>query len=165
MSVLLLKALVTLVLLAALMSVPFGVPGVWFMIAALFGAVLAGWVDWPVWCALTALALLSEILEFVILERMGRRFGGTRGAFWGALAGGLAGVVIGLPVPLVGPLFAGFLGTFMGAAAVTFCATRSMDDASRVGWGMLLARVLSVGLKVGVGIAILFVGITALVIG
>jgi uncharacterized protein YqgC (DUF456 family) len=157
-----LQVLMALVLVGGLLVVPFGLPGVWIMVAALFGSVLAGWVGWPVWLALATLALLSEALEFVVVKRMGDRYGGTSGAFWGAVVGGFAGVVIGAPVPVVGSLVAGFLGTFLGAAALTFHRTRSVRDASRVGWGVLLARILAVGLKVGVGVAILVVGIAAL---
>jgi hypothetical protein len=165
MSLVLAKALVVLLLAGALMTVPLGLPGVWIMVAILGGALLAGWVSWPVWLALAALTGLAEILEFVILKRMGDRFGGGQGAFWGAVVGGLVGVLVGMPIPVLGPVLAGLVGTFAGAAAVTLAETRSLGRASRVGWGVLLARILAVALKVGVGMAVLAVGGGAVILG
>lgn len=153
-----LQAGAVLLMAVALLSVPLGLPGIWIMVAVLLVGVVAGWVSWPVWLVLTALAAVAEVLEFLVLKRMGDRFGGTRGAFWGAVGGGFVGVLVGAPVPVVGSLVAGLVGTFAGAGAVTLWATRSARDASRVGWGMLLARVFAVGLKVAAGIAILVVG-------
>lgn len=146
----------------ALLTVPLGLPGVWVMVLVLLGCVLAGWVSWPVWLVLALLTGVAEVLEFAVLKRMGDRYGGSRAAFWGAVAGGFLGVLVGAPVPVVGSLVAGLVGTFLGAAALTFWGTRSARDASRVGWGMLVARVLAVGLKVAVGIAVLVVGIGAI---
>lgn len=158
----LVQVLLVLLLVGGLASVPFGVPGVWLMIAVLLGGVLAGWVTWPVWGVLAILALASEGLEFVLLKTLGERYGGTPAAFWAAVAGGIVGVLVGVPVPVIGPLLAGLLGTFAGAALVTLHRTRSLRGAARVGWGVLLGRILAVGLKVGVGVAVLVVGGSAL---
>jgi hypothetical protein len=66
---------------------------------------------------------------------------------------------------VLGPVLAGLVGTFAGAAAVTLAETRSLGRASRVGWGVLLARILAVALKVGVGMAVLAVGGGAVILG
>ncbi len=91
------------------------------------------------------------------MKGMGDRSGGSFGGPWSA-----AGVLVGLPIPLAGPLLAGCLGTFVGAAVVTFAGSRSVRDAGRVGWGVMLARVMAVGLKVAVGVVVLVVGGVAL---
>ncbi|MGD2067903.1 MAG: DUF456 domain-containing protein [Gemmatimonadota bacterium] len=161
---LVLQGLSIVVMTAALLTVPLGLPGVWIMMAVLFVGALAGWVSWPVLLVLLAIAGGVELLEFLALKKMGERYGGSRGAFWGAVAGGLLGALVGAPIPVMGPLLAGMVGTFAGAGAVTWWTTRSTLEASRVGWGMLLARVLAVGLKVAAGIAVLLVGGGALLL-
>lgn len=149
----------------SLLLVPLGLPGIWIMILVLLGMTLVGEVAWITLGALTALALLAEGLEWAAVAWMGKRYGGSSRAFWGALAGGFLGVLIGMPIPVVGPLLAGIVGTFLGAAALTFHETRSLETASRVGWGAAVARVVVVGVKTGVGLVILVVGGGALFLG
>lgn len=156
--------LLVLGMVAALLTVPLGLPGVWIMTGLLLVGVVAGWVSWPVWGALAALALVSELLEFFVLGRMGARYGGSRRAFWGAVVGGFLGLFVGAPIPVLGSIVTGLAGTFAGAALVTLRETRSARDASRVGWGMLLARVLAVGLKVAAGLVVLAVGGAAILV-
>lgn len=158
-------AALVLVMLGGLLLVPLGLPGVWLMVLVLLGAALAGEVTWGVWAALAGVALVAEVVEFVTVDRMARRFGGSSRAFWGALVGGLVGAVAGSPVPVVGNLVAGVVGTFVGAAGVTWWETRSAARASRVGWGTLLARVLAVGFKTAAGVVVLVVGGAALFVG
>lgn len=149
-------ALITMIL--SLLSIPFGAPGLWFMIAVLAAAALASTVSPVTLGALIALAAGAEWIEFLLVKRYSERYGGSRPAFWGALAGGLIGVVIGVPVPLLGPILAGVLGTFLGAAAVTLWETRRLHAATRVGWGVVLARLLAIGAKMAAGIVVLVVG-------
>ncbi len=156
------SVLILLLLAASLILVPLGLPGVWVMVALLLGMTVAGVVSWTTWAVLAGLAVVSEALEFAVLGWMGRKHGGSQRAFWGAVAGGLVGAVVGVPIPVVGPLVGGVLGTFAGAGAVTFHETRSMEQASRVGWGVALARAFAVALKTGVGIVVLVTGGLAL---
>lgn len=159
-----LKVGLALVLAVSILLIPFGLPGGWIQVAALAGAAIAGWVAWITVGILTALVALAEIGELLVLRSLGRRYGASRKAFWGAVAGGFLGLFVGLPVPLVGPVITAFLGTFIGAGAVTWLETRSLGQASRVGRGVLLARTLAVGLKVGVAAVVLVVGAAALVL-
>jgi len=156
-------SIVLLILMAgSLLLVPLGLPGVWIMVAILLGLAVAGSVSWTTWAILAGLALAAELLEFGIVGWMGRRYGGSRAAFWGAVAGGLVGAAVGFPVPVLGPLAGGVVGTFLGAAAVTLWQTRSVEDASRVGWGVALARAFAVALKTAVGVVVLVTGGLAL---
>lgn len=152
------KILLLAALAVGFLVLPLGLPGLWIMVALLLATLPAGWVTWPTLAVLAGLALVAELLEFAVVKWMGDRYGGSRASFWGAVVGGLVGVMVGLPVPLAGPILAGCLGTFLGAGVVTFARSRSVRDASRVGWGVMLARVLAVGLKVGVGVVVLVVG-------
>jgi uncharacterized protein YqgC (DUF456 family) len=143
---------------AALLIVPFGLPGVWVMVAILLVAVVGGAVPWATWVILVVAAGAAEVGEFWLLKTLGGRYGGSRKAFWGAILGGFIGLFVGVPIPLAGSIVAAFLGSFLGAAVVTLLETRSAGHATRVGWGILLARTASVVLKVGVGAVVLAVG-------
>lgn len=144
-----------LLMALGLPAVAVGLPGLWLMVTAMAGLALLGFSGWtPVGVAAGA-ALAVEVLELLILRRFGRAYGGSRRAFWGAVAGGFLGLFAGLPVPVVGPVLTAFVGTFLGALAVTLLETRSLAASTRVGWGMVLARTASVGLKMGTGMALL----------
>lgn len=150
-----LEGLALLLLGVCFVLIPLGLPGLWGMVLVLAGLAATGEFPWLLWAGLVALAGAAELVEFLVVKRLGRRYGGSSRAFWGAIVGGMAGLFVGLPVPIVGPLLTGLAGTFAGAGAVTLLETRSARDASRVGWGVLLARVLAVGVKAGAGIVFL----------
>ncbi len=160
-----LALIVVLFMAAALLVIPFGLPGVWIMVLLLLTGTFTGALSWTVWLVLVGLALVAEVGEFWILKRMGDRYGASRSAFWAAILGGFLGVIVGTPIPVIGSLVAGFLGTFVGAGVVTLWESRSLGEASRVGVGVLLARTLAIGLKVGVGVAVLVVGGLRMVLG
>lgn len=157
--------LLSLLMLGALLLVPLGLPGVWVMVLILLGMAVAGEVAWLTWGVLAGVGLVAELVEWAAVAWMGRRYGGSSRAFWGAVAGGLVGALVGAPVPVVGTLLAGVAGTFLGAAVVTLRETRSLETASKVGWGTALARTVAVGVKTAVGIVVLVVGGTALFVG
>lgn len=152
------------VMAAALLLTPLGVPGLWIMAGVLAIGAWTGAVGWLVVVIAVVLAAAAELVEFLIVERMNVRYGGSRLAFWGAIAGGLAGVIIGMPVPIIGAIVAGFIGSFAGAAAATLYETRRIDRAAKVGWGTLTGRMWAAAAKVGAGIIILVIGSAALLL-
>ncbi len=148
---------VLIVLVACMLTIPFGLPGLWIMVGVTALAALGGLFGWgTVAIALTA-TVIAEAMEFVLLRRISDRFGGSRRAFWGAIAGGLAGLFVGLPIPIGGPIITAFLGTFVGAAVVTLLETRSVRSAGMVGTGTVLARALAAGAKIATGVFIVIV--------
>jgi uncharacterized protein YqgC (DUF456 family) len=158
--------LVMAVLMAvSVLLIPLGLPGLWVMAALVGVGALAGEV--PVWVVVGSflLATTAEVAEWLVVRSMNVRYGGSPRAFWAAIAGGLAGVLVGTPIPVVGSVVGGFLGSFLGAALVTYYELRDVASAGRVGWGVLLARTLSVGLKVAAAVVILVIGGTAWVLG
>lgn len=155
---------VVLTMLIALVLIPLGLPGLWLMVLVTLGLTLAGSVGWKVGLGTAAAAAVAELAEFLVLQRFGRRYGGSRLAFWGAVLGGLSGLFVGIPVPVVGPLLSAFIGTFLGAGLVTWIETRSLEASTRVGWGLVLARTAAVGLKVATGLALVVVVALALVL-
>lgn len=156
--------LAILIMVAALFTIPLGVPGNWIMVAVLAAAAWLGRVGVPVLLAAVLLAGLAELAEFLLVRRLSLRYGGSRRAFWGAIAGGIIGVIVGVPVPFIGSVIAGFLGSFAGAALVTVAETRRLDSARRVGWGVLLGRVWAAAVKTAAGIAIIVIGTAALLL-
>jgi len=145
-------------LLLGLILVPFGVPGTWLQVFVLSLATVYGRISLPVLAVCIALAAAGEVAEYVFVKRLTARYGGSRKAFWGALAGGMLGVLLGLPIPVVGSIVAGMAGSFAGAALVTWLETRDMPAAGRVGWGVVLGRVLAAAAKLGAGVCILVAG-------
>ncbi len=105
-------------LIAGLLLIPFGLPGLWVMVGAVLlysyvgpaGAIGA----WTV-VAVALLAGLGELLEFLLAGKYARRYGGSRRAGWGAITGSIVGAIMGVPVPLVGSLIGAFVGAFAGA--------------------------------------------------
>ena len=151
----LLSAVVVLAMLACLVLIPLGLPGLWLIVAITIGLVLLGSLSWSFWLVVAGVALVTEIAEFGVLKKFGDAYGGSRKAFWGAVLGGMAGLFIGLPVPIIGPMITAFLGTFIGAGLVTYVETLSLEKSAKVGWGVLLARTAAVALKVAVGVAVI----------
>lgn len=154
----------TLVMFLAILVIPLGWPGLWIMVAIVgFGAIL-GQVGAGPLIVVLAVAASAELLEFVIVRRMSLRYGGTSRAFWGAIIGGTIGVLVGAPVPILGPVIAGIVGSFLGAAAMALHESRDLAAATRVGWGVVLARALAAALKVAAAFVVLAVGGTAWIV-
>lgn len=149
------------IMAAALLSTPLGMPGNWIMIAVLTAGVYTGDVGALILIGCLVIAIAAEAVEYLLVQRLNLRYGGSNRAFWGAIAGGIVGVIVGLPVPIVGSVIAGFLGTFIGAALVTLAETRKLDSASRVGLGVLLGRMWAAAVKTAAGVAILVLGAAA----
>lgn len=150
---------------AALLLVPLGLPGTWIMLAVVAAGAVAGEVGWATVVGLGLLLAAAEAAEFFLVKAAAERHGGSPSAFWGAVAGGILGVVVGAPVPVVGSLVAGVAGTFVGAFAVSLWRTRKARSAARVGWGAVLGRAASAAVKTAAGIVVLVVGAGALLVG
>src|SRR5207302_8501896 len=105
--------LLMLCLLAGLVLVPLGLPGLWVMVAGVVGY---GWltdfrsVGVTTIALVLGLALVGEIVETWLGFRLARRYGGSSRAGWGALVGGGGGAVAGGPLPVIGGVVAGVLG-------------------------------------------------------
>jgi uncharacterized protein YqgC (DUF456 family) len=152
------------VMAVAVLLIPLGIPGTWVMVAVLAAGAWLGRVSLFVLVSCAALALIAEVLEFMIVQRLNVKYGGSRLAFWGAIFGGIAGVKVGAPVPVIGSIIAGFIGSFVGAALATVYQTRQVEQGMRVGWGVLLGRMWAAATKVSIGIVIFVLGAAALLV-
>lgn len=151
----LIGAAAVVALLACLLMIPVGLPGLWLMVVIVLGLVLAGSVSWTFGLIAAGVVAATELGEFVILRRFGTHYGGSQRAFWGAVIGGMVGLFVGVPIPVIGSVVAAFFGTFLGAGLVTFLETRSVERSARVGWGLVLARTAAVALKVATALVLI----------
>lgn len=157
--------LLVLLLLAGLVLIPLGLPGLWVM---LLGLLLYGWltgfqtVGVGILLGALALALLGELVEWWVGFRFARRYGGSRRAGWGALIGGIAGALVGVPVPVVGSVIGSFVGSFLGAVVFEYSRERHAPGSLRAGWGALLGRAVAAGAKIAFGVGIAVLGVWAL---
>jgi uncharacterized protein len=156
--------LLAVCVLAGLVLVPFGLPGLWVMVLGVIGY---GWltdfqtVGVGTIGVVVGLALVGEIVEWWLGFWFAERYGGSRRAGWGALVGGIVGAIVGVPVPLLGSVIGAFVGSFAGAAVFEYTRARQAGVAVRAGWGAVLGRAAAAALKVALGFVIAIMGLIA----
>ncbi len=119
-----------LVGLLLVVTIPFGVPGMWILLglAALIElsdtlilpAPRSVTFGWGLLAACGGLGVVAEGIEAGAGAAGTRVVGGTRRGMWGAIVGGFVCAIlftIWLPIPLVGTLIGALVGTFAGAFA------------------------------------------------
>lgn len=155
-------------LVAGLLMLPLGLPGLWVMAGAVFaydylvpGGAIGTWTI----VLVALLAAAGEVMEMALAGRFARRYGGSRRAGWGAIIGSMVGAIVGVPVPVVGSVIGAFVGAFAGAWVAELTKRAEVGAATRVATGALLGRVAAVAAKVGIGCAVLAWVAFALVIG
>lgn len=150
--------------LAGLILIPLGLPGLWVMVLGVIGY---GWltgfqtVGVGTIALVLGLAAVGEIVEAWLGFRLARRYGGSARAGWGAVVGGIAGAIVGVPVPIIGSVIGAFVGAFAGAAAFEYLGARSLDGATRAGWGAVLGRAGGAAVKVALGLVIAVISAVA----
>jgi uncharacterized protein YqgC (DUF456 family) len=160
----LLLILLIIALVAGLLLVPLGLPGLWVMVLAIIGyAVLTGpqVISTTTIVVVLALALIGELIEAWAGYGLARRYGSSRRAAWGALVGGIVGAIVGVPVPLVGSVIGGFAGAFAGATLVQYLEAREARAAIGAGWAAVMGRAVAAAAKIGLGVVIAVVGLFA----
>ena len=118
----------SLVGLLCVLSIPFGIPGLWMLLGLAFLVELGDTLvvpppgettfGWGLLAVCGGLGVVGEVIEGVAGAAGTRMGGGTRRGMWGAIVGGFAGAVVFtlvLPIPLVGTLVGALVGTFAGA--------------------------------------------------
>ncbi|MBP1753284.1 MAG: hypothetical protein H6Q57_2120 [Geobacteraceae bacterium] len=115
------------------------------------GLVCAAWAEnfqyVGIWTLLLlgCMAGLTYLVEFVASLLGVRKFGGSRRAMAGAAMGGLVGLFFGIPGILIGP--------FAGAVLGELSLQRSLNRASRSGFGTVVGMAVGVAGKLAIGIA------------
>lgn len=117
------------------------------------GLVLCAWAEgfrhvggWTIF-VLAVMAALTYVVEFAASLLGVNKFGGSRRAMAGAAIGGVIGLFLGLPGILFGP--------FIGAVIGELSLQRSLDQASRAGFGTVVGLAIGVAGKLAIGICMI----------
>ncbi len=156
-----------LFMFGALVSVVIGLPGTWIiLVLAFIASAIGGFkeIGWGILLILFGLAVLGELLEFLVGYFGTRRMGASRKASWSALGFGILGaVLLSGPLPILGTILGAFLGAFFGAFLVELIFERAWRKAYQAGISALLGRLGSVISKIAVGSAMIVLVISQLV--
>jgi uncharacterized protein len=149
-----------LLLLATSLLVYLGLGGTFVLVGlALVHAVVTGFdpIGWPLLLLLLGIALLGELVEFLLgtfyVLRKGAGGGAAVGGFIGGLAGGAAGHAM---VPIVGAVFGSFLGGFVGAVLGELRRQRRFEPSLRAGTHAFIGRVLAILVKHAFALVMVF---------
>lgn len=115
----------------------------------LFGAWADGFQYVGIWTLLVLAVLtgLTYVVEFAASVLGVKKFGGSKRAMAGAALGGIVGLFLGVPGILLGP--------FVGAVIGELSLQRSLDEASRAGFGTVVGLAIGVAGKLAIGIAMI----------
>lgn len=145
--------------LLALVSLVFGLPGTFLIVAA---ALVYAWatgfatVQWATVGWLVLLALIGEGIEFVsgTVGAAGERL--SRRVTIAVLAGGFAGGIVGTPFMFgIGSLFGALLGAFAGAALAVKSEGGSTGSAMTTGLAAMRGRLLGFIVKASIAVVML----------
>jgi hypothetical protein len=115
----------------------------------LFGAWAEDFSYIGIWTLLllAIMAAMTYAVEFAASLLGVKKYGGSNRAMIGAALGGFAGLFMGIPGILLGP----FIGAVLGELSLQ----RSLDQASRAGFGTVVGMALGVAGKLAIGIAMI----------
>lgn len=155
------------VAIAGLISHVFGFPGNFIILA---DSILFGWYDGfkevtiKILVVLLALALLGELVEFVLGVLGAKKYKSSNKAIVGSIVFGIIGGILGIPFFFgIGAVIGAFVGAFVGAFLVEFLLEKKVDRAVKSGWGAFIGRLGGTFFKGAIGIAmIVIVAITYL---
>ena len=146
---------------AGLIMIPFGLPGVGFILAAIgiYSLVthFSAAISLQLFIVFCVFAVFAETADNWLTALGARKFGASRTAVWLSFIGGILGSV------LLGPLLAfaiGVLGPFIGAFAGSFLIVflyeyrgeKQAMKALKAGWGTVLGRTAGIILKMAIGV-------------
>lgn len=118
-----------------------------------FGLLLGAWAEGfryiGVWTLLllAAMAALTYVVEFIASVLGVKKYGGSRRAMVGAAVGGIIGIFLGIPGILLGP--------FVGAVIGELSLQRSLEEASRAGFGTVVGLAIGVAGKLAIGVTMI----------
>jgi uncharacterized protein YqgC (DUF456 family) len=142
-------------------SILVGMPGIWLMV------LVAAFVEWAqpgeymfsqaTLYVSAGLALLAELLEFLMGAAGARQAGGSKRGAGLAIVGSVIGAILGtaLPVPILGTLIGASLGAFAGSLVGDRMAGRPMDQSVQAGRGAAIGRFWGTTAKMIIGAVVL----------
>ena len=149
--------LLVIFLVAALLVIPFGLPGTFLIVlSALLYGLATEFVEitWGTISLLFASALFAEGVEAAAGIMGAKRYGSGNMGVFASLAGGIVGALLGAPLFFgLGAIPGALLGAFAGAVVAEAMRGRALNDALRAGWGTFLGRIAGTTVKVAVAVA------------
>jgi uncharacterized protein YqgC (DUF456 family) len=149
-----------LVLLVASLLVYLGLGGNFVLLGlALVHALVTGFdpIGWPLLLVLLGIALLGELVEFLLgtfyVLRKGAGGGAAVGGFIGGLVGGVAGHAV---IPVIGAVLGSFAGGFAGAVLGELRRQRRLEPSLRAGTHAFIGRMLAILVKHAFGLVMVF---------
>ncbi|MGQ0793908.1 MAG: DUF456 domain-containing protein [Deltaproteobacteria bacterium] len=151
--------------LGGLISLVFGLPGAFIILAA---AVLYGWygefsqITTETVIILAILAALSEVLDFALGIAGAKKRKSSNKAVVGSIIGGVAGAIVGAPLFFgIGAVIGAFVGAFAGAFIVELIERKGLDQAVQSGWGAFLGKLSGTLVKGIIGITMIVLAVVS----
>ncbi len=152
---------------AGLLSHIFGLPGNFIILAA---SLLLGWsgdfkeVTINTIIVLVFLAVLGEVIEFVLGIIGAKKYKSSNKAIIGSIIFGIVGGILGVPFFFgIGAVIGAFIGAFAGAFVVELMIEGSMNRAVKSGWGAFIGRAFGTVSKVVLGVTMIVLTIVSVV--
>jgi len=147
-------------LLVASLFVYLGLGGNFIVLGlALVHALITGFdpIGWPLLAVLLGLALLGELIEFVLGNFYVLKKGASGLGTFGGFAGGLSGAVAGNSLlPVAGAVVGSFVGAFLGCVVGEFWQRQRLEPSLRIGTHAFVGRMLAILVKHGLGLVMVF---------
>lgn len=146
--------------LAGLILTPLGLPGNFIMIGGALVHNLIVWsmeISWLRLAVALGLAVVGEILEWILSVQVTRKRGASGKAVVGAVIGGIIGAIVGTPVPIIGTVIGLFLGVFLGAFIMEYVEKQDFIRAYHSAVGAFYGRVGAILVKTMIGVVIVII--------
>lgn len=96
-----------------------------------------------------ALSIIVVVLDYLLPGYFTKLFGGTKAGITGATIGTFIGFLFGIPGIILGPFFGAVIGEMVGSKT-------TLDNAINIGLGSMLSFLVGSGIKLIVGIYMMF---------
>jgi uncharacterized protein len=149
-------------MLAGLISIPFGFPGVVIILLSTFVYAMvtdfAAGIGGGFFAVLCVLTVVAETADNWLTAIGAKRYGASTQSIWLSFVGGIIGAIaLGAPFAfIIGPLApvaGGFAGAFLIVVAAEYFRRRNAGDALRAGWGTFVGRLAGIALKLVIAVA------------
>jgi len=152
-------------LLVASLLVYVGLGGNFILLGlALVHALITGFdpIGWTLLGILLGIALVGEVVEFLLgnfyVLRKGASGRGTFGGFAGGLLGAMGGNSV---VPIIGAVLGSFVGAFLGCVVGEYWQQQRLEPSLRVGGHAFVGRILAIVFKHACGLVMVFLVLRA----
>ncbi len=148
-----------IILVAALIAIPLGIPGTFviFLASVIYGVIthFAQITQALIW-TLLGIALFGELMEYLAGIFGAKKFGASKAGIIGAIVGGIIGGIVGTGIfLLIGSVVGLLMGAFSGAFLMELMVKKKPAQALRAGWGTFTGRIGGILTKVILGIVMI----------